>query len=58
MRSYPFKDLSRAQLVNVLDMLAGRYPSDDFAQAPSTDRLGPAAERTIRARDQEPSAWP
>ncbi len=31
-RSYPFSDLSRAQLENVLDMLAGRYPSDEFAE--------------------------
>src|SRR6266581_3797987 len=32
MRAYPFRDLSRAQLENVLDMLAGRYPSDEFAE--------------------------
>src|SRR5437764_771597 len=31
-RAYPFKDLSRAQFDNVLDMLAGRYPSDEFAE--------------------------
>ncbi len=31
-RAYPFCDLSRAQLENVLDMLAGRYPSDEFAE--------------------------
>jgi ATP-dependent helicase Lhr and Lhr-like helicase len=30
--AYPFRDLSRAQLENVLDMLAGRYPSDEFAE--------------------------
>ena len=30
--AYPFPDLSRAQLENVLDMLAGRYPSDEFAE--------------------------
>ena len=29
---YPFADLSRVQLENVLDMLAGRYPSDEFAE--------------------------
>src|SRR2546426_2148397 len=28
-RAYPFRDLSRAQFENVLDMLAGRYPSDE-----------------------------
>jgi ATP-dependent helicase Lhr and Lhr-like helicase len=31
-RAYPFRDLSRAQLENVLDMLAGRYPSEEFAE--------------------------
>src|SRR5512134_312304 len=31
-RAYPFHDLSRQQLENVLDMLAGRYPSDEFAE--------------------------
>ncbi|HET9508046.1 MAG TPA: hypothetical protein VFO81_08875, partial [Gaiellaceae bacterium] len=31
-RAYPFRDLSRTQLENVLDMLAGRYPSDEFAE--------------------------
>jgi ATP-dependent helicase Lhr and Lhr-like helicase len=30
--AYPFSDLSRGQLENVLDMLAGRYPSDEFAE--------------------------
>jgi ATP-dependent Lhr-like helicase len=30
--AYPFADLPRGQLENVLDMLAGRYPSDDFAE--------------------------
>ena len=30
--AYPFADLGRAQLENVLDMLAGRYPSDEFAE--------------------------
>jgi ATP-dependent helicase Lhr and Lhr-like helicase len=31
-RAYPFAELSREQLENVLDMLAGRYPSDEFAE--------------------------
>src|SRR5829696_6136668 len=31
-RAYPFAELSRAQLENVLDMLDGRYPSDEFAE--------------------------
>ncbi len=30
-RAYPYADLSRVQLENVLDMLAGRYPSDELA---------------------------
>ncbi|HEX2302650.1 MAG TPA: DEAD/DEAH box helicase [Gaiella sp.] len=30
--AYPFADLARQQLENVLDMLAGRYPSDEFAE--------------------------
>jgi ATP-dependent Lhr-like helicase len=30
--AYPFRDLSLAQFDNVLDMLAGRYPSDEFAE--------------------------
>ena len=30
--AYPFSELSRTQLENVLDMLAGRYPSDEFAE--------------------------
>jgi ATP-dependent helicase Lhr and Lhr-like helicase len=31
-RAYPFRDLSRNQLENVLDMLAGRYPSEEFGE--------------------------
>ncbi len=48
--AYPFADLSRVQLENVLDMLAGRYPSDEFAELRPRivwDRSG----GTIRARD-------
>ncbi|HEX2377467.1 MAG TPA: DEAD/DEAH box helicase, partial [Gaiellales bacterium] len=30
-RAAPYSDLSRPQLEGVLDMLAGRYPSDEFA---------------------------
>jgi ATP-dependent Lhr-like helicase len=49
-RAYPFADLSRTQLENVLDMLAGRYPSDEFAELRPRivwDRTAGA----IRARD-------
>ena len=48
--AYPFADLSRAQLENVLDMLSGRYPSDEFAELRPRivwDRTG----GTIRGRD-------
>jgi ATP-dependent helicase Lhr and Lhr-like helicase len=31
-RAWPFRDVSRQQLENVLDMLAGRYPSEEFAE--------------------------
>jgi ATP-dependent helicase Lhr and Lhr-like helicase len=31
-RAHPFADLSLQQLENVLDMLSGRYPSDEFAE--------------------------
>jgi ATP-dependent helicase Lhr and Lhr-like helicase len=31
-RAWPFHDLPRPQLENVLDMLAGRYPSDEFSE--------------------------
>ena len=31
-RAYPFSDLTRDAFENVLDMLAGRYPSDEFAE--------------------------
>ena len=31
-RAAPYSDLSRSQLDGVLDMLAGRYPSDEFAE--------------------------
>jgi ATP-dependent helicase Lhr and Lhr-like helicase len=48
-RAYPFAELSRAQLENVLDMLAGRYPSDEFAELRPRivwDRVG----GTVRGR--------
>jgi ATP-dependent Lhr-like helicase len=48
--AYPFAELSRTQLENVLDMLSGRYPSDDFAELRPRivwDRTG----GTIRGRE-------
>ena len=49
-RSHPYRDLSRAQLEGVLEMLAGRYPSDEFAELRPRivwDRI----TGTVRARD-------
>ena len=48
--AYPFADLSQEQLEGVLDMLAGRYPSDEFAELRPRivwDRV----ENTVRGRD-------
>ena len=48
-RAYPFADLSRELLDNVLDMLDGRYPSEEFGELRPRivwDRV----EDTIRAR--------
>jgi len=48
--SAPFAELPRAQLENVLDMLSGRYPSDEFVELRPRivwDRVG----GTIRARE-------
>jgi ATP-dependent Lhr-like helicase len=41
--AYPFRDVTRPQLDNVLDMLAGRYPSEEFAELRpriTWDRIG------------------
>jgi ATP-dependent Lhr-like helicase len=49
-RAYPYADLGRAQFEGVLDMLAGRYPSDEFAELRPRivwDRTA----GTVRARD-------
>ncbi len=49
-RAHPYRDLSRAQFDGVLDMLAGRYPSDEFAELRARvvwDRKA----GTVRARD-------
>ncbi|HZO60736.1 MAG TPA: DEAD/DEAH box helicase [Solirubrobacterales bacterium] len=47
--AYPYRDLSATQLENVLDMLDGRYPSEEFAELRPRlvwDRI----EGTLRAR--------
>ncbi len=49
-RCHPYRELSRPQLEGVLEMLAGRYPSDEFAELRPRivwDRLA----GTVRARD-------
>ena len=48
--SHPFSDLSRDQLEGVLDMLAGRYPSDEFAEL-KPRVVWDRAEGTVRGRD-------
>jgi ATP-dependent Lhr-like helicase len=48
--AYPFAELSREQLEGVLDMLSGRYPSDEFAELRPRvvwDRVA----GTVRGRD-------
>jgi ATP-dependent Lhr-like helicase len=50
LRAYPYRDLPRGQFDGVLDLLAGRYPSDEFAELRPRlvwDRI----EGTVRARD-------
>jgi ATP-dependent helicase Lhr and Lhr-like helicase len=47
--AYPFADCSRAVLENVLDMLAGRYPSDEFAEL-RPRIVWDRANDTLRAR--------
>jgi ATP-dependent Lhr-like helicase len=48
--AYPFAELSREQLEGVLDMLAGRYPSDEFAEL-RPRIVWDRAAGTIRGRD-------
>jgi ATP-dependent helicase Lhr and Lhr-like helicase len=47
--AYPFADCSAALLENVLDMLAGRYPSDEFAEL-RPRLVWDRAAGTLRAR--------
>jgi ATP-dependent Lhr-like helicase len=47
--AYPFADCSPALLENVLDMLAGRYPSDEFAEL-RPRLVWDRAAGTLRAR--------
>ena len=62
--AYNFADLSRVQLENVLDMLAGRYPSDEFAELRPRivwDRTGgrdPRPRRRTPARRQNAGTIP
>jgi ATP-dependent Lhr-like helicase len=50
-RAYSFHGLSRAVLDSVLDMLCGRYPSDDFADLRPRLSWDHAADRLIPRRD-------
>ena len=52
-RAYPYADLSRPQFEGVLEMLAGRYPSDEFAELRPRiiwDRTGGVVRGRHRAR--------
>ena len=56
-RAYPFAELSRELLDSVLDMLDGRYPSEEFAELRPRivwDRV----DDTIRARRDQPVRVP
>ena len=51
--AYPFSDLSRTQLENVLDMLSGRYPSDEFAElSRASSGTAPAARSAVATAQQ------
>ena len=50
-RAYPFASLSHDVLVAVLDMLAGRYPSDEFADLRPRLTWDRAADRLTPRRD-------
>ena len=48
-RAAPFASLPRSILESVLDMLSGRYPSDEFAELRPAHRLGPRDRGALRA---------
>ncbi len=54
-RAWPFRDLSRQQLENVLDMLAGRYPSEEFARAATAHHLGSGRRAPAGPRRRSPA---
>ena len=49
-RAYPYSDLSRELLDNVLDMLDGRYPSEEFGELRPRIVWDRVATRSARAR--------
>jgi ATP-dependent Lhr-like helicase len=49
--AHPFRDLSREQLEGVLDMLSGRYPSDEFAELRPRMVWDRAADTVISRND-------
>ena len=54
-RAYPFAELSRELFDSVLDMLDGRYPSEEFAELRPADRLGPGAGHDPIAQGRPPA---
>ena len=53
--SEPFKELSREQLENVLDMLDGRYPSEKLRRASPAAGLGPDRRHPARPQGRPPA---
>jgi ATP-dependent Lhr-like helicase len=49
-RAYPYRDLSRAALAAVLDMLSGAYPSDDMADLAPRLSWDRAADQVVGRR--------
>jgi ATP-dependent helicase Lhr and Lhr-like helicase len=49
--AHPFRDLSQEQLEGVLDMLSGRYPSDEFAELRPRVVWDRAADTVISRND-------
>ena len=48
-RAAPYADLTRGMFESVLDMLSGRYPSDEFVELRPRIDLGPCVKSNYRA---------
>ena len=54
----PFSSLTRTAFTGVLDLLAGRYPSDEFADLQAAHHLGPGARHPRAARGSQDAGHP